>query len=113
MSEFAVPIGSELLLFMLTVVVGYVVLTVAYDYSQRLDEWRELQAFDKAILTFLTGGFVTVVSFLLSTWGMKEPPVFFDYIIQNATSIFLLDLFLVGPTLGLLIGRFLLAKANS
>jgi len=112
MSEFAVPIGSELLLFMLTVVVGYVTLTIAYDYARRLDEWHELQAFDKAILTFLIGGFVTVVSFLLFTWGAKEPPVFFDYIIQNAASVFLLDLFLVGPTLGFFIGRFLLAKAN-
>ncbi len=112
MSEFAVPIGSELLLFMLTVVVGYVTLTIAYDYARRLDEWREVQAFDKAILTFLIGGFVTAVSFLFVTWSMKETPIFFDYIIQNATSIFLFDLIFVGPIIGVLIGRFLLAKAN-
>jgi phage-related holin len=113
MSEFAIPVGAELFLFMLTVVVGYVTLAVAYDYVGRLNEWREFQAFDKAILTFLVGGVVTTISYMLTTWDKKEAPVFLEYITQNAILIFVLDLVPVGPILGYLIGRFFLAKSQN
>jgi hypothetical protein len=62
---------SSIIVFILTLGVGYVILFWAYLNAERLDEWYVLDSFDKTFQTLVIGGSVTLVSliFLNAPWS--------------------------------------------
>ena len=59
--------GSTLsiIVFLFTIGVGYVILVWAYSSANKLEEWYKIDTFDKTLQTFLVGGLITIMSFLI------------------------------------------------
>jgi hypothetical protein len=106
MSDFVVTTGFELLIFLFTSVVGYITLIIAYDSARLLDDWKNIDAFDKAMRTFILGGFVTWLSVSILTRNDSFPVNLLEYANKNSTSVFILDL-LIAFFLGLFLADYM------
>jgi hypothetical protein len=55
---------SSIIVFVLTLGVGYIILLWAYSNAGRLQEWYDRDAFDKSLQTLVIGGTVTLASLI-------------------------------------------------
>jgi len=62
----SIPVSAlSIITFLFTIGVGYVILVWAYSSANKMEEWYKLDAFDKTMQTFLVGGLVSIMSFLI------------------------------------------------
>jgi len=90
MPDFVFGTAYQLLVFVLTFVVGYSSLTIGYARAGRLAQWYGLPSFDKTIRAFTVGGIISAltVAILANQYELIDVGLFVS---QNMVRIFLID----------------------
>jgi SNF family Na+-dependent transporter len=90
MPEFAPSSAFELVLFVLTFVVGYSTLLIGYRNAGRLGEWYAVPAFDKTVQTFIVGGIISIFTIVI-LGGQTVPVDLNSFVAENILRIILID----------------------
>lgn len=107
---FDFPLNFDFQTFVVTIVVGYLALRLAYWQKGRLFDLNKMEIFDKTIMSFFIGGIITVcvLLFIAIKDGITIDNVY-DFISTHLATVFMYDL-VAAAVAGLLIERYALAS---